>query len=406
MIFADFIDQILSEQKPIEDAELTALAEDAIAEAKSAATNEPGLLVLSFLAFAVRFKAHDIQIECKDRQLTLRLLVKYLPQDFWSSPELLEWWWMLLSEATTNAWLACNNQGKMKLLGWDKGKVFRNQADCPVEGVVLEFQAVLKRLATPVFNAMADKKVVDQIQAQMNERGRLYPLPVYINGVSASSPLDIKIRQVSSFSSYDLVSETQQQLGFGVAHPWAHGCRYWLTPDGGIVDLHSKGASDINANSGNICHIPALGKELAFERRLNIMRKSGQDCIELSPVRNVWGKTSFLPGMERYLMDLRPLIFGETPVVKLMTRPLRVSQLLIQTEQTLEASCIVPIRDGIALDCVFENSKPAGVWAYAIPPAHLETTLNGRRLVSCPELAEWAASIVNEARFRQKPLSE
>lgn len=406
MIFATFIDQILSEHKPIEDPDLTALAEDAIAEAKSAATNEPGLLVLPFLALAAQSKASDIQIECKDRHLTLRLMLKHLSPDFWSSSELLEWWWMLLSEATTNAWLACTNQGKMQLLGWDKGKVFRNQADCPVDGTVVEFQAVLKRLATPVFNAMADKKIVDQIQGQMNERGRLYPLPVYINGVSASSPLDIRIRQVSSFSSYDIVSDTQQQLGFAAAHPWAHGCRYWLTPGGGILDLHSKGASDINANSGNICHIPALGNNLEFERRLNILRKSGQDCIELSPVRNVWGKTSFLPGMERYLMDLRPLVFGETPVVKLMTRPLRVNQLLIQTEQTQEANCIVPIRDGIALDCVFENSKPGGVWAYAIPPSHLKTTLNGRRLVSCPELSDWTASVVNEARYRQKPISE
>jgi hypothetical protein len=406
MIFASFIDQILTDKKTVDDHELTAAAEEQTKKAKAAASGEPGLMALPFLALACKHRASDIQIECKDRQLTLRFESGYLNDGFWSSPDLLDWWWLLLAEVSSNAWLAYTSSGQMQLLGWAKGKVFRSASACPVDGGVVEFQAVLKQLASPVLNAMADKKMIDQIREILAQRARLYPMPIYANGVAASSPLDIKIRQVSSFSSYDLIEDQEQDLGFAAAHPWAHGCRYWLTPDGRIIDLHSKGANDIDAKSGNICQMTALGNELSFERRLNILRKSGQDCIELSPVRNMWGKTSYLPEMGRYLLDSRPLVFGENPVVKLMAKPLRVRQLLIQTEQTQEANHIIPIRNGLALDTVFENSKPGGLVIYSIPPQHLTTTLNGRRLATSAALAEWTSALAAEARERQKPLSE
>lgn len=398
---------LMTEQKPEEDEQLTARAAEYRERAKKLTDEDACLTAFMLLSLAARFRAPEVYISCSDRKLNFRFEgAQRIPVDFWSSDELLGWFWLLISQ-DCKAWLATMSEGTVHLLGWDGKRVVRNSGPAPSEiRGALEFQASLAQLQSPVFNAMGDKKILDGIKEGFVERARVYPLPVYFNGVLWEYPLDIKLERTCSFTSYSLVSREDDEIGFAVGQPWAHGCRYWLTRDGKIIDMVSKGASDVQNVSGNICYIPALKDNFNVQRRLNILRKRDEPCIELSPVRSMWGKTSFLPGFEEFLLSPRTAVFGQTPVIRLQTRPLRCRQLLMQTDQVHEASVIVPVKDGLTLDPIFIVSKPGGLHALALVPDHLAVGRQGRKLAEQDAANRWARDLCQQAQVLQKPLTE
>jgi hypothetical protein len=397
---------LMTESKPVEDDELTALAAQRRERAKALVAEEPCLNAFILLCLAARFGAPEVHINCAERRLNLRFANAKIPADFLASEELLGWWWCLIS-GDCKAWMAVMREGTVELLGWDGSKVVRNSGPAP-EGVgsALEFQASLAALTSPVFDAMADKKILDQIREGFVERARLYPLPLYFNGVLWEWPLDIKLERICSFTSYNLAAREDGDVGFAVAHPWAHGCRYWMTRAGGVIDMVSKGATDTQTASGNICYIPVLKDVFNVQRRLNFMRKRDESCIELSPVRSMWGKSSYLIGHEQYLLAPRTVVFGQMPTVRLQMRPLRARQLLLQTDQVHEASVIVPVKDGMTLDPIFITSKPGGLHAMAVCPDELVTTRQGRRVADKEAATRWARGLVEQCQVLQKPLFE
>jgi hypothetical protein len=397
---------LMTESKPQEDEALTAISAARRERARALVGEEPCLNAFILLCLAARFGAPEVHIQCTERRLNLRFANAKIPADFLSSEELLGWWWCLISDEC-KAWMAVMREGTVELLGWDGAKVMRNSGPAP-KGVesALEFQAALPELTSPIFSAMADKKLLDVIREGFVERARLYPLPLYFNGVLWEWPLDIKLERICSFTSYALVSRDDGDVGFAVAHPWAHGCRYWMTRTGGVIDMVSKGATDTQTSSGNICYIPALMDTFNVQRRLNFLRKRDEACIELSAVRSMWGKSSYLMGHEQYLLPARTVVFGQMPQIRLQMRPLRARQLLLQTDQVHEASVIVPVKDGMTLDPVFITSKPGGLHAMAVCPDELITTRQGRRLADKEAATRWARGLVEQCQKLQKPLFE
>ena len=397
---------LMTESKPVEDEGLTALSAQNRERAGALVKEEPCLPAFILLCLAARFGAPEVHINCRDRKLNLRFENAKIPADFLASEELLGWWWSLIS-GECKAWMAVMREGTVELLGWDGTKIVRNSGPAP-EGIgsALEFQASLPQLRSPVFDQMGDKKVLDEIREGFTERARLYPVPVYFNGVLWEWPLDIKLERVCSFTSYALVSREDGDVGFAVAHPWAHGCRYWMTRAGGVIDMVSKGATDTQTASGNICYIPALLDVFNVQRRLNFLRKRDDPGIELSAVRSLWGKSSYLMGHEQYLLPPRTVVFGQMPQIRLQMRPLRARQLLLQTDQVHEASVIVPVKDGMVLDSVFISSKPGGLHAMAVCPDELLTTRQGRRLADKEAATRWARGLVQQCQTLQKPLFE
>lgn len=397
---------LMTERKPDKDEELTAASQKQLELARSLVDQDPALPAFTLLSLAVRLGASEVFIDCANRKLNLRFSKASIPADFVHSPELLEWWWTLIAR-DCKGWLAVMRNGQIDLLGWDGKQVVRNSGPAPEEfGCAVEFQAALAELQSPVFNAMADKQLLDAIKASFVERARVYPLPLYFNGVLWEWPLDIKLERVCVFTSYALIGRDDGEVGFAVAQPWAHGCRYWLTRDGRIVDMVSKGATDTQNASGNICHMPALRDHFPVQRRLNFLRKRDDAGIELSAVRSVWGKSSYLAGFEELLLSPRTVVFGQSPPVRLQMRPLRVRQLLMQTDRTNEANVIVPVRDGLTLDPVFVTSNPGGIHALAVVPDELVSTRQGRTLADKEAAQRWARGLVTQGQALQKPLME
>jgi len=397
---------LMTEKKPVEDEALTALSGPHREKARALVAEEPCLPAFILCCLAARYGASEVHIHCDQRRINLRFENAKIPADFLTSEEFLGWWWLLIAE-DCKAWMAIMREGTVELLGWDGKKVMRNSGPAP-EGIggALEFQASLPALRTAIFDKMADKQYLDKIREGFIERARVYPLPLYFNGVLWEWPLDIKLERTCSFTSYSLISREDGDVGFAVAHPWAHGCRYWMTRAGGLIDMVSKGATDTQSASGNICHMPALQDHFQVERRLNFLRKREDAGIELSPVRSLWGKSSYLTGHEQFLLSPRTVVFGQTPVIRLQMRPLRVRQLLLQTDQVKEASVIVPVKDGMTLDAIFISSKPGGLHAWADCPEELVTTRQGRRLADKEVATRWAQNLVNQCQNLQKPLFE
>jgi len=396
---------LMTESKPTEDAELTAVSAARRERARTLADEDPSLGAFILCCLAARYGAQEVYIDCANRKLNLRFEQAQIPANLIQNEELMGWWWLLIS-GDCKAWLAVMQAGQVELLGWDGSKVVRNSGPAPEGLAALEFQATLAELQTPIFSAMADKKLIDQIKESFVERARVYPLRLYFNGVLWEWPLDIKLERVCSFTSYALIPAQDGEAGFACCHPWAHGCRYWLTRSGKIVDMVSKGATETQSASGNICYIPALQDQFNVQRRLNILHKRDEPCIELSPIRGMWGKHSFLPGHEQFLLSPRTVVFGQSPVIRLQMRPLRARQLLMQTDQTHEASVIVPVKDGMTLDPVFITSKPGGLHALAVVPDELETTRQGRQLADKEAATRWAKGLVAQCQTLQKPLLE
>jgi hypothetical protein len=395
---------LMTERKPQEDAQLTALSGAMRERGAALVKDDPALGAFMLCSWAGRFRSSEVHVDCKDRRLNLRLQDGKFPADLFSSEEMLGWWWLLIS-GPCKAWLAVSQGGQVETLGWDGSKVYRNSGPAPESVSALEFQASLPELESPVFSAMADKKLIDQVKTVFLERARVFPIPIYFDGVLWEWPLDIRLERMCSFTSYDLVAEGGE-LGFAVGHPWAHGCRYWLKSDGNLLDLVSRGATETEKASGNICHMPALGDDFVVSRRLNILRKRDEPCIELSPAWGIWGKHSFSPGYERYQLSRRTVFFGQNPVIRMQMRPLRARLLLMQTDQLHEAGVIVPVKDGMILDSIFVPSKPGGLHALAVVPPELATTRQSRQIADKEAGQAWARSIVAKAQELQKPLLE
>ena len=397
---------LMTERKPVKDDELTALSASQRESARKLVEEDASLPAFLLLSLAVRFGASEVFIDCAQRKLNFRFSKAEIPPEFLNSPEMLEWWWLLIA-ADCKGWMAVMREGRIDLLGWDGKQVVRNSGPAPEEsGCALEFQAALAELQSPVFNAMADKQLLDKIKEAFVERARVYPLPLYFNGVLWEWPLDIKLERVCVFTSYALIGRDAGEPGFAVAHPWSHGCRYWLTRDGRMVDMVSKGATDTQNASGNICHIPALRDQFPLQRRLNFLRKRDEACIELSAVRSMWGKSSYLVGFEEFLLSPRTVVFGQLPQVRIQMRPLRARQLLMQTDCLNEANVIVPVKDGLTLDAIFVTSNPGGVHALAVVPEELVTTRQGRVLADKEAASRWARGLVTQTQALQKPLME
>lgn len=394
----------MTEKEPVEDEALSALSDQHRETARALIADEACLPAFILCRLAARFGASEVHLNCENRKINLRFEQANIPADFFSSEELLGWWWLLIS-GECKAWMAIMRDETVELLGWDGKKVFRNSGLAPAGvGAAIEFQASLPALRTGIFDKMDDKQYLDRIREGFVERARVYPLPIYFNGVLWEWPLDIKLERTCSFTSYALAEPGE--VSFAVAHPWAHGCRYWLTRDGGLVDMVSKGAVDTQNASGNICHMPALQDRFDVQRRLNFLRKRDDPGIELSPVRSLWGKSSYLMGHDQYLLSPRTVIFGQTPVIRMQMRPLRVRQLMLQTDQVKEASVIVPVQDGMTLDPVFITSKPGGLHAWALAPEELITARQGRKLAEKEVAVRWAQNLVNLCQTLQKPLFE
>lgn len=395
---------LMTEKEPVEDEALSALSEQHRERARALVADEACLPAFILCRLAARFGASAVHLSCENRKLNLRFEQAKIPADFIASEELLGWWWLLIS-GDCKAWMAVMREGTVELLGWDGKRVFRNTGLAP-EGVgaALEFQASLPALRTAIFDKMEDKQYLDRIREGFVERARVYPLPIYFNGVLWEWPLDIKLERVCSFTSYALVGPEDGDIGFAVSHPWAHGCRYWMTRAGELLDMVSKGAVDTQSASGNICHMPALQDRFDVQRRLNFLRTRDDPSIELSPVRGLWGKSSCLMGHEKFLLSPRTVIFGQSPVIRLQMRPLRVRQLLLQTDQVQEASVVIPVQDGMTLDPVFITSKPGGLHAWALAPEELVTARQGRRLAEKEVAVRWAQNLVDQCQNLQKPL--
>ncbi|MFN8606945.1 MAG: hypothetical protein U0931_05405 [Vulcanimicrobiota bacterium] len=393
---------LMTEIDPVEDEALTAVSQKHRETARALLADEGCLAAFILCRLAARFGASEVHINSENRKINLRFQEANIPPDFFQSEELLGWWWLLIS-GDCKAWMAMMRDGSVELLGWDGKKVFRNKGLAP-EGVgaTIEFQASLPPLRTPIFDRADDKQYLDRIREGFVERARVYPLPIYFNGVLWEWPLDIQLERVCSFTSYSLAEPGE--VGFAVAHPWAHGCRYWMTRSGGLVDMVSKGAVDTQNASGNICHMPALQDRFDVQRRLNFLRKRDDPGIELSPVRGLWGKSSCLMGHEQYLLSPRTVVFGQTPIIRIQMRPLRVRQLLLQTDKVNEASVIVPVQDGMTLDPVFISSKPGGLHAWALAPEELVTARQGRKLAEKEIAMRWAQNLVDLCQNLQKPL--
>ena len=394
---------LMTEKEPVEDETLTALSQKHREMARALVADEACLPAFMLCRLAARFGASEVHLSSENRKINLRFENAKIPADFFNSEELLGWWWLLIS-GECKAWMAMMREGTIELLGWDGKKVFRNSGPAP-EGVgaALEFQASLPALRTAIFDKMDDKQYLDKIREGFVERARVYPLPIYFNGILWEWPLDIKLERLCSFTSYALAGPEERDV-FAVAHPWAHGCRYWLTRSGDLVDMVSKGAVDTQNASGNICHMPALQDRFDVVRRLNFLRKKDDPGIELSPVRGLWGKSSCLMGHEQYLLSPRTVVFGQTPIIRLQMRPLRVRQLLLQTDQVKEASVIVPVQDGMTLDPVFITTKPGGLHAWALAPEELVASRQGRKLAEKEVAMRWAQSVVDQCQNLQKPL--
>ena len=396
---------LVSERPPQEVASLTSVSKERITQAQALLTEEPCLAAFMVLSLAARFGAPDVHFDCKDRELRMSFTGGQVAESLWESDELQDLWWLLLAIPGT-AQLSVVTSGKLHVMRWDGRKVLATSGPNP-KGIHggLELRSTLTDEASPILSAMADKKIIDNIREGLFERARVYPLPIYLNGVLWEWPLDIKLERVCSFTGYDLVPRTKGELGFAVAHPWAHGCRYWLMPNGDLLDMVSKGASETQSASGNICFIPALGSTLTVERSLNLLRKRGQPCIELSLVRSMWSKFSYLPGYEQYLLSPRTVVFGVNPKSRVQMRPLRARSLFMQTDRTLEANVVVPVRDGLALDAVFVTTTTGGLNAIAVCPSELATTRQGRRLADRDAAVAWAKSLVELSQAQQAPLN-
>lgn len=384
---------------------MTAESKGHLEKARALLAEEPALAAAQFLSLAGRFRAQEVFFDCAERKMNWRFESVFVSDDFWDSQECLGWWWLLLP-SEGQAWMAVAENGRIRVLSWDGRKVSRCEGPCSKDLVGVEFLATLPELGSPILSAMADKKLLDPIREGFIERARLCPIAIYFNSILWEWPLDIKLERICSFTSYDLLPSGSESIGFAVAHPWAHGCRYWLTNEGRILDLCSQGAAELQEASGNICHIPALEGKLQVQRRLNLLRKRSEACIELAPVRSFWKHSCYLMGHDQYLLPARTVAFGTMPRVTVQMRPLRAGRLFMQTDQHHEANVVVPIRHGVTMDPVYVTTKPGGMQCLVELPAEVAVTRQGRAIADQAWATQWARQQVQECQARQAPILE
>lgn len=396
---------LVAERPPTRDSELSSVASSRVTAAQKLVAGEPCLAAMALMAVAVRFGASGVQMQCQQRQWQMSFVGGSIPDSFLEDEEMYGLWWLLLHHPC-KAQLSLVTEHYLGVLRWDGRQVLVTRGPNPegLEGGI-EFTAHLEEEETPILSAMADKRMMDGIRQGLFERARVYPLPLHIQGVLWEWPLDIKLERVCSFTHYDLVEVSSGQPGFAVAHPWAHGCRYWLRTDGRIIDMVSLGASDTQNASGNICSIPAFEEGLQPQRTLNLLRKRGSPGVELSLVRTLWGKSSFLPGFENYLLSPRTVVFGVMPQIRVQMRPMLARRLFMQTDKMLEANVVVPIRDGLALDPVYFTTKSGGLNIIALAPPELAVTRQGRSLADKEAATAWARQLVEECLQLQAPMN-
>ena len=384
----------LEEMTQTRDSRLSDAVADELPKLRKLVKVDPGLPVVRLILLAARRGPVEIDIKFEERQLVVRVAgLLNIPN---LEEELREIFWFSAAMECQKSRVAIAQDGQLTALFWNGFEVFANSQSFSegALGTTVELCCSFEHLKSPLLSLYADKEMLDKILVTLNQRCRYYPEEIRVNSILWTWPLEFDTVRSCFFTSYTL--EKDPNRGFAVAHPWAHGCRFFVEKDGSVVDLYSRSGEDAKNAKGNFCHIPALSS--AVSRRLGLLKKVGEAGIDISMPRT-WGRNSYFPGGDEYLLSTRNVVFGSPPV-KLQMRPLRVSSLFLQEDRDTAQTLIHPIRRGFALDTLRMARKPGGMVVIAECPEDLPTSPDGFKLLDGEAKDRWVESIIEEFQTR------